>query len=132
VLAPSPDPQSILAPLDIVRLVGFATGAALHLYLCLMLYQRYGWRRAQRVLLLLGFVIGLWHLGNFAVAIYELLDFKVAGWWRKSANIIAYIALGFLPPLLAHAHFKLIEWFDPRTANSWFQTVGRTLCLTDG
>ncbi|NOT62786.1 MAG: hypothetical protein HOP19_21465 [Acidobacteria bacterium] len=121
VFVPSPENPSLpLAPLDIVRLVGFATGAALHLYLCLMLFQRYGWRRAQRVLLLLGFVIGLWHLGNFAVAIYELLDFKVAGWWRKSANIVAYIALGFLPPLLAHAHFRLIEWFDPRMANSWF------------
>ena len=85
-----------------------------------MLYQRYGWRRAQRVLLLLGFVIGLWHLGNFAAAIYELLGFRVAGWWRKSANVVAYIALGFLPPLLAHAHFKLLEWFDPRVAQSWF------------
>jgi signal transduction histidine kinase len=120
VLVPALDPQPGLAPLDILRLVGFAAGAALHLYLCGMLYQRYGWRRAQRVLLLLGFVIGLWHLGNFAVAIYELLAFKVAGWWRNAANTVAYIALGFLPPLLAHAHFKLIEWFDPRTANSWF------------
>ncbi len=114
-LIPSPYPQSVLAPLDIIKLVGFATGAALHLYLCRMLFNRYGLRGSQRVLLSLGFVLGLWHLGNFAVTIYELLDFEMAGWWRKSANIAAYTALAFLPPLLAHAHFKLLDWFDPKT-----------------
>ncbi len=114
-LIPSPYPQSVLAPLDIIKLVGFATGAALHLYLCRMLFNRYGLRGSQRVLLSLGFVLGLWHLGNFAVTIYELLDFEMAGWWRKSANVVAYSALAFLPPLLAHAHFKLLDWFDPKT-----------------
>lgn len=113
-LLQSPFPQSVLAPLDIIKLVGFATGAALHLYLCRMLFDRYGLRGSQRVLLSLGFVLGLWHLGNFAVTIYELLDFEMAGWWRKSANVMAYTALAFLPPLLAHAHFKLLDWFDPQ------------------
>jgi signal transduction histidine kinase len=117
--AAGPEPQPFLAPLDIVKLVGFATGAALHFYLCWMLFNRYGLRRSQRVLLTLGFVLGLWHLGNFAVTIYELLDMTEAGWWRKSANVVAYGALAFLPPLLAHAHFKLLEWFDPRVAQGW-------------
>jgi signal transduction histidine kinase len=115
----APDPQPFLTPLDIVKLVGFATGAALHFYLCWMLFSRYGLRRSQRVLLALGFVLGFWHLGNFAVTIYELLDLHMARWWPKSANIVAYSALAFLPPLLAHAHFKLLEWFDPGVAQGW-------------
>lgn len=119
-LIPSAYPQPGLQPLDIVKLVGFATGAALHLYLCRMLFQRYGLRGSQKVLLSLGLVLGLWHLGNFAVTIYELLELTLAGWWRKSANIVAYSGLAFLPPLLAHAHFKLLDWFDPR-----FNAAGR-------
>jgi signal transduction histidine kinase len=122
-LLQSPFPHSVLAPLDIIKLVGFATGAALHLYLCRMLYDRYGLRGSQRVLLSLGFVLGLWHLGNFAVTIYELLDFEMAGWWRKSANVMAYTALAFLPPLLAHAHFKLLDWFDPQFPKRWLKPL---------
>ena len=122
-LIPSPYPPPVLAPLDIIKLVGFATGAALHLYLCRMLYNRYGLRGSQRVLLSLGLVLGLWHLGNFAVTIYELLDFEIAGWWRKSANIMAYTALAFLPPLLAHAHVKLLDWFDPKTSKRILQPL---------
>lgn len=122
-LIPSPYPQPVLAPLDIIKLVGFATGAALHLYLCRMLFNRYGLRGSQRVLLSLGFVLGLWHLGNFAVTIYELLDFELAGWWRKSANVMAYSALAFLPPLLAHAHFKLLDWFDPQFPKRWLKPL---------
>jgi hypothetical protein len=113
-LIPSSDLPPGLQPRDIVKLVGFATGAALHLYLCRMLFNRYGLRGSQKVLLSLGLVLGLWHLGNFAVTIYELLRMDLAEWWRKSANVLAYSALALLPPLLAHAHFKLLEWFDPR------------------
>lgn len=130
-LLPSAYPQPGLPPLDIVKLVGFATGAALHLYLCRMLFQRYGLRGSQKVLLSLGLVLGLWHLGNFAVTIYELLELTLAGWWRKSANVVAYSGLAFLPPLLAHAHFKLLEWFDPRFGEAgrqrwlrWFAGLG--------
>src|SRR5262245_12560339 len=85
---PSPSQSPSLSPLDILKLVGFATGAALHFYLCWMLFSRYGLRRSQRVLLLLGLVLGLWHLGNFAVTIYELLGVELAGWWRKTANTV--------------------------------------------
>src|SRR6266540_4495215 len=70
-----------LSPLQILQLVGFATGAALHLYLCLMVYRRYGVRRAEIALLALGLSTGLWHLGNFAAAIHELLDVDGAWWW---------------------------------------------------
>ncbi len=103
---PTASPPPILSPFEILQLVGFATGAALHLYLCWMLYQRYGLRRAERTLLALGLTIGLWHLGNFAAAIYELIDVRRGLWWLKASNVVAYVALGFLPPVLASGQFR--------------------------
>ena len=99
-----------LSPLQILQLVGFATGAALHLYLCLMVYRRYGVRRAEIALLALGLSTGLWHLGNFAAAIYVLLDVDGAWWWMKASNIIAYTGLAFMPPVLVHVHLRVWEW----------------------
>jgi signal transduction histidine kinase len=124
-LAPSPSPprQDHLSPLDILQLVGFATGAALHLYLCLMLYRRYGIRRAERSLLALGVSVSLWHLGNFAASIYDLLDMSSAWWWVKASNVVAYTALAFLPPVLAHAHFRVWEWVDEGAPRKLFKPL---------
>jgi len=122
-VVPTASPPPILSPFEILQLVGFATGAALHLYLCWMLYQRYGLRRAERTLLALGLTIGLWHLGNFAAAIYELIDVRRGLWWLKASNVVAYIALGFLPPVLAHAHFRIWGWLDERSPKRYFRPL---------
>jgi signal transduction histidine kinase len=111
-----------LSAFNILELVGFATGAALYLYLFWMLYQRYGIRRAERSLLALGLSIGLWHLGNFAESIYKLIGAS-GPWWLKSSNIVAYVALAFLPPTLAHAHFRVWEWFDKRVPRRLFRAL---------
>ncbi len=113
-----------LEPFEILKLVGFATGAALHLYLCWMLYRRYGIRRAERSLLGLGLSTALVHLGNFAAAIHELLlGPGRASWWLKASNVVAYIALGFMPPLLAHAHFRVWGWLDERAPRRFFKPL---------
>lgn len=126
-LLAQPDPLSILPPFEILQLIGFATGAALHLYLCWLLYQRYGLQRGERVLLSLGLSIGLWHLGNFAAAIYEAIyrSLQVSGglWWLKTANTVAYVALAFLPPTLAQAHFRLWEWLDAGAPRRFFRPL---------
>jgi len=119
--SPRPEP---LTPFQILQLVGFATGAALHLYLCLMLYRRYGIRQAERTLLALGLSTGLWHLGNFAAAIYGLLDVgSRALWWLKASNVVAYTALAFMPPVLIHAHFRVWEWLDNRAPRRIFKPL---------
>src|SRR5262245_61133260 len=114
----APPVSSPLYPFDILRLVGFATGAALHLYLCWMLYRRYGLRHVERALLGLALSIGVWHLGNFAAAIHDAIYEKpaVSGreLWLKTSNTIAYVAVAFLPPLLAHSHFTVWKWLDDR------------------
>jgi signal transduction histidine kinase len=112
-----------LSPFEILQLVGFATGAALHLYLCLMVYRRYGIRSAEIALLALGLSTGLWHLGNFAAAIYKLLDVRGAWWWLKASNIVAYTGLAFMPPVLIHAHFRAWEWVDKNAPRKFFKPL---------
>ncbi len=125
-IAPDPSPPSPgpLQPFDIIQLVGFATGAALHLYLCLMIYRRYGIRSAEASLLALGLSTGLWHLGNFAAAIsVTLLGEGRAWWWLKASNVVAYSALAFMPPILIHAHFRVWGWLDERAPRKLFKPL---------
>jgi hypothetical protein len=140
---PSASSPPILSPYEILKLVGFATGAALHLYLCWMILRRYGIRQVERSLLGLGLSIGLWHFGNFTGTIYDmLLDYETVQeihrgeWWLRLSDSIAYLALAFLPPTLAHAHFRV--WagmtnarragFSSRSSRSaicrWFRCPG--------
>ena len=84
-----------------------------------MVYRRYGLRSAETALLALGLSTGLWHLGNFAAAIHELLVGNGAWWWMKASNIVAYTGLAFMPPVLVHAHFRVWEWVDKNAPRSF-------------
>ncbi|MGE0886567.1 MAG: ATP-binding protein [Blastocatellales bacterium] len=122
---PPATPAPILSPFEILKLVGFATGAALHLYLCWMILNRYGIRQVERSLLGLGLSIGVWHLGNFAATIHQMLfseDARALPWLRV-ADSLAYMALAFLPPTLAHAHFRVWDWFDERAPRRLFRPL---------
>ncbi|HMX25511.1 MAG TPA: hypothetical protein PKC13_07755, partial [Blastocatellia bacterium] len=120
-LVPTGELPPALSPYEILKLVGFATGAALHLYLCWMILSRYGIRQVERTLLGLGLSIGFWHLGNFATVIYEMLDVAGIEAWRKVSDSVAYVALAFLPPLLAHAHLRIWSLFDERAPRKLFK-----------
>lgn len=122
-LVPLATSPPILLPYDILKLVGFATGAALHLYLCWMILSRYGIRQVERSLLGLGGSIGLWHLGNFAATIHDLLDVSGGLWWLRFWDSLAYVALAFLPPTLAHAHLRVWGWFDERAPKRIFRPL---------
>ncbi len=122
-LVPPAASPPVLLPYDILKLVGFATGAALHLYLCWMILSRYGIRQVERSLLGLGGSIGLWHLGNFAGTIYDLLEVSGGLWWMRFWDSLAYVALAFLPPTLAHAHLRVWDWFDERAPRRWFRPM---------
>ncbi|HZS07121.1 MAG TPA: ATP-binding protein [Blastocatellia bacterium] len=101
-----------MSPLAILKLVGFATGAALHLYLCWLLVRRRGVEGVARVVLALGATVGFWHLGNFIATAYELLEVPGALWWLKSGHVVAYVALALLPPVGFHAQMRVWEMMD--------------------
>jgi signal transduction histidine kinase len=52
-----------------------------------------------------------------------LIGARSGSWWLKSANVVAYVALAFLPPTLAHAHFRVWEWFDKRVPRRLFRAL---------
>ena len=110
-----------MSPLEIIKLVGFATGAALHLHMCWLLLMRQGIREAERLFLWLGLSIGAWHLGNFLATIHDLLGIPGLAGWLKAANVVGYVGLAFLPPLLIHAHLRLWDWLDERAPRGIFR-----------
>src|SRR5215510_2187527 len=116
-----------LTVLEILSLIGYATGAALHLYLCWMLYSRYGLRRTEHSLLGLGLSLSFFHVGNFAAEIYKLIygssDIEIGSWWLNSAYSVAYVAVSFLPATLAHAHFRVWSWVDERAPRRFFRPL---------
>ncbi|MFN0120637.1 MAG: two-component system sensor histidine kinase NtrB [Blastocatellia bacterium] len=109
-----------MSPLAVLKLIGFATGAALHLYLCGLLARRRGLRGTERVVLALGAAVGCWHLGNFLAVLHETLEIPGALWWLKSAHVLAYVALALLPPTGFHAQMRVWEWMDTRAPRRWF------------
>lgn len=110
-----------MSPLQILKLVGFATGATLHLYMCWLLFRQRGVREPGRVILALGLSVGAWHLGNFAATIYDLLGAHGMQWWLKAANELAYLALALMPPLLLHTHLRLWDLADERAPRRFFK-----------
>jgi signal transduction histidine kinase len=110
-----------MTPLAILKLVGFATGAALHLYLGWLLLSRRQLSRVERVVLSLGLTVGGWHLGNFGATLYELLEMHSALWWLKAANVIAYSSLALLPPVGFHAQMRVWELMDSASAQHWLK-----------
>src|ERR1041385_6749712 len=112
-----------MLPLDILKLVGFATGAALHLYMCWLLLRQRGFREPGRVILALGLSVGAWHLGNFATTIYNLLDAHVMLWWLKAENKIPSPPPALIPPLLLHPPLRLGELADTRAPRRFFKFV---------
>ncbi len=100
--------------LELFKLIGFATGAALHLYLSWLFLKQRGIRSTEKMLFWLGLVLGFWHLGNFAETVFDLLDVTSAVTLRRLADTIGYAALSCLPPLTLHAQMRLWQSFDER------------------
>ncbi len=100
--------------LELFKLIGFATGAALHLYLSWLFLKQRGIRSTEKMLFWLGLVLGFWHLGNFADTVFDLLDVTSAITLRRVADTIAYAALSCLPPLTLHAQMRLWQSFDEK------------------
>ena len=113
--------------LELLKLIGFATGAALHLYLTWLFLRQRGTRNNERMLLWLGLAIGVWFLGNFIETIFDLLALNSALTLRRLADTLAYAALSSLPPLTLHAQMRLQQLLD-ETAKPKYLRFRIVLC----
>ncbi|MEK6303841.1 MAG: ATP-binding protein [Acidobacteriota bacterium] len=107
-----------MSPLQILKLVGFATGATLHLYIAWLIWnRRLGSRRnltqPVRLITVLNLCLGVWFLGNLFITFHELilgperLTFLLRAW-----DTLAMTAVALLPAALLHAHVAVWASLD--------------------
>jgi signal transduction histidine kinase len=99
-----------MSPIQILKLVGFATGATLHLYIAWLIWNRRLGPRDKltqpvRLISVLNLCLGVWFLGNLFITFHELL----LGRERLPAllrawDTLAMTGVALLPAALLHAH----------------------------
>jgi signal transduction histidine kinase len=99
-----------MSPLAILKLVGFATGAALHLYISWLIWNRrmgsrQGLTQPERMFIALGLCLGVWFLGNLFITLHEMLlgRERLTGWLR-AWDTITMAGVALVPSALLHAH----------------------------
>jgi signal transduction histidine kinase len=107
-----------MSPIQILKLVGFATGAALHLYIAWLIWRRRigsGQNPTQPVRLItaLNLCLGVWFLGNSLITLHELLlgGERLTGLLR-AWDTLAVIGVALLPAALLHAHIAFWAAID--------------------
>jgi signal transduction histidine kinase len=99
-----------MSPIQILKLVGFATGATLHLYIAWLIWNRRIGSRERltqpvRLISVLNLCLGVWFLGNLFITFHQLL----LGPARLTAllrawDTLAMAGVALLPAALLHAH----------------------------
>jgi signal transduction histidine kinase len=104
--------------IEILKLVGFAMGAALYLYIAwLIWHRRLGSRKAltqtERTFIMLGLCMGAWFLGNLFTALQLLLlrEYRMTGWLRVW-DTMTMIGIALFPAALLHAHIAFWSSLD--------------------
>src|SRR5256714_3490563 len=107
-----------MSPIQILKLVGFATGAMLHLYIAWLIWsRRLGTQQSQsqpvRLITILNLCLGVWFLGNLFITLHELLlgrerlTFLLRAW-----DVLATTGVALLPAALLHAHVAMWASLD--------------------
>ncbi|MEN3334622.1 MAG: hypothetical protein V7641_3987 [Blastocatellia bacterium] len=107
-----------MSPIQILKLVGFATGAMLHLYIAWLIWSRRlgtGQNQSQpaRLITILNLCLGVWFLGNLFITLHELLlgrerlTFLLRAW-----DVLATTGVALLPAALLHAHVAMWASLD--------------------
>jgi signal transduction histidine kinase len=107
-----------MALLAILKLVGFATGAALHLYITWLIWKRrlgssQKLTQYERTYVMLGLCLGIWFTGNLFITLHEMIlgrERLTAG--LRAWNVITMIGVALLPAALLHAHLAFLATLD--------------------
>src|SRR6266850_1191697 len=107
-----------MSPIQILKLVGFATGATLHLYIAWLIWNRRLGPRDKltqpvRLITVLNICLGVWFLGNLFITFHQLL----LGPTRLTAllrawDTLAMTGVALLPAALIHAHIGFWATLD--------------------
>jgi signal transduction histidine kinase len=99
-----------MSPIQILKLVGFATGATLHLYIAWLIWNhRLGSRekltQPVQLITILNICLGVWFLGNLFITFHELLlgPERLTGLLR-AWDTLAMTGVALLPAALLHSH----------------------------
>jgi len=99
-----------MTPIQILKLVGFATGATLHLYIAWLIWNRRLGSREKltqpvQLITILNICLGVWFLGNLFINFHELLltANRLTGLLR-AWDTLAMTGVALLPAALLHAH----------------------------
>ncbi|MBA3806083.1 MAG: hypothetical protein H0X14_10275, partial [Acidobacteria bacterium] len=96
--------------LEVLQLIGYSTGAALHLWMGALLWRR---RRVlisiERVLLALTVGFGAWHASNLIIALHGMLGLERERWaiLLRLADTVAVLAITLSYSFLLHVHLHL-------------------------
>jgi signal transduction histidine kinase len=102
--------------LEIVQLIGYSTGAILHLWIGWLLSKKQGRLDVKkRLLLILAVTVGVWHGSNLIVTLHGLLLSDYSRWTNllRFADTTAIISITLTYSLLLHVHLHL--WADVRS-----------------
>ncbi|HSB10777.1 MAG TPA: ATP-binding protein [Blastocatellia bacterium] len=99
-----------MSPIQILKLVGFATGAALHLYIAWLIWKRRlgasdKLTQPVRLITVVNLCLGVWFLGNLFITFHvllltaERLTVLLRAW-----DTVAMTGVALLPAALLHAH----------------------------
>ena len=115
--------SGIMSLLEVLQLVGYSMGAALHLWMAaLLLRRRRGLGKTERVLLALAVAIGAWHASNLLIALHATLGLEVERWATllRLVDTVAVVTITFSYSFILHVHLHL-----------WATARARPLTLTE-
>lgn len=96
--------------LEVIELIGYSTGAALHLWMGALLWQRRkSLQKIERVVLLLAITVGIWHASNLILTFHKLLGLASFGqtFALRLADTLAVVTVTLAYSLLLHVHLHL-------------------------
>ncbi|HEX8141835.1 MAG TPA: ATP-binding protein [Pyrinomonadaceae bacterium] len=99
-----------MSPLEVLQLIGYSTGAALHLWMGALLWRRRrGLISVERVLLALTLGFGLWHVSNLILTLRAILGLEPERWATllRLADTLAVLSITLSYSFLLHVHLHL-------------------------
>jgi signal transduction histidine kinase len=100
--------------LEILKLVGFGTGAALHLYIAWLIWRkrlRGGLNQSEHTFIVLSLCLGAWFFGNLFTTLHELLlgPERLTS-LRRVWDAVSLLGIAPFPAALFHAHIAFWSW----------------------